>query len=53
MSGITERRLQEPPKYDVRFQLKRVPARTVRKTLELAAVHRAKLFTEWERSQGK
>ncbi|MDE2875008.1 MAG: DUF4160 domain-containing protein [Gemmatimonadota bacterium] len=45
--------LQEPPEYDVRFQLKRVPARTVRTILELAAVHRAKLFTEWKRSHGE
>ena len=54
MSGITHRRQdQEPPEYDVRFQLKRVPARTVRAILELAAVHRAKLFAEWERNQGE
>ncbi|MDE2793846.1 MAG: DUF4160 domain-containing protein [Gemmatimonadota bacterium] len=43
--------LQEPPEYDVRFQLKRIPARTVRTILRLAIVHRAALFTEWERSQ--
>ncbi len=43
--------LQEPPEYEVKFQLKRIPARTVREILELAAAHRAELFEEWERSQ--
>ena len=33
------------------FQLKRVPARTVREILELATAHRAELFEEWEWSQ--
>ena len=43
--------LQEPLEYEVKFQLKRVPARTVREILELATAHRAELFEEWERSQ--
>ena len=43
--------LQDPSEYEVKFQLKRVPARTVREILELTASHRAELFEEWERSQ--
>ena len=43
--------LQDPLEYEVKFQLKRVPARTVREILELATAHRAELFEEWERSQ--
>jgi len=43
--------LQEPPRYEVRFQVRHVPAKTVRRILELAAAHRAELFEEWERSQ--
>lgn len=43
--------LQEPLQYEVRFQVKRVSAKTVRRILELAAAHRAELFEEWERSQ--
>lgn len=43
--------LQEPPEYDVRFQLKRIPARTVREISRLATAYRAELLDEWERSQ--
>lgn len=43
--------LQEPPEYEVKFQLKRFPAKSVRRILELAGAHRAELFEEWERSQ--
>ena len=43
--------LQDPSEYKVKFQLKRVPARTVREILKLSAAHRAELFEEWERSQ--
>ena len=45
--------LQEPPEYDVKFEVKHISARMVREILELAAVHRAELFEEWERSQGR
>ena len=43
--------LQEPPEYDVKFELRRIPAKTVRAILQLVAEHRAELFEEWERSQ--
>ena len=43
--------LREPPEYEVKFKMKHVSARTVREILELAAVHRAELLEEWERSQ--
>ena len=43
--------LQEPPQYDVRFRLKRIPAKTLKAILGLSAMHRAELFEEWERSQ--
>lgn len=43
--------LQEPPGYEVKFEVKRVSGRMVRGILELAAAHRAELFEEWERSQ--
>lgn len=43
--------LEEPPAHEVKFQLKRVPARTVREIRELATAHRTELFEEWERSQ--
>ena len=43
--------LQEPPKYDVRFELRHVSARRVTAILRLAAAHRTELFEEWERSQ--
>ena len=51
MSGIRVFFLQDPPEYKVKFQLKRVPARTVREILKLSAAHRAELLEEWERSQ--
>lgn len=43
--------LQEPPAYDVKFELKRIPTKTVRTISRLAAEHRAELLVEWERSQ--
>ena len=43
--------LQEPPQYDVRFRLKRIPGKTLKAILGLSAMHRAELFEEWERSQ--
>ena len=44
--------LQEPPEHEeVRFEVKHVSARTVKEILRLAAVHRAELLVEWERSQ--
>ena len=43
--------LQEPPGYEVRFEVRHVPKKTVRAILRLAAAHRAELFEEWERSQ--
>ena len=45
--------LQEPPEYEVKFKVKHISARIVREILELAAAHRAGLFEEWERSQGR
>ena len=49
MSGAGDAR-NAMAEYEVKFQLKRVPARTVREILELATAHRAELFEEWERS---
>ena len=43
--------LQEPPRYEVKFELKHVSARMVREILQLAARYRPQLFAEWERSQ--
>lgn len=42
---------REPPEFDVSFELRHVPRKTVREILRLAAAHRAELFEEWERSQ--
>ena len=52
MWGIRVYFLQQPPEYDVRFEVKHVPTRTVKAVLQLAAAHRAELFEEWERSRG-
>ncbi len=43
--------LQEPPRCEVKFDVKHVSARMVREVLQLAATHRAELFEEWDRSQ--
>ena len=43
--------LQEPPEHEVKFEVKHVSARTVREILRLAALHRAELLEEWERSR--
>ena len=45
--------LQEPPQYDVKFEVRHVSTSKVREILELAAAHRAELFAEWEQSQSE
>lgn len=39
--------LVEPVEYAVEFEIKRIPGRTLRAILELAAEHRQDLFREW------
>lgn len=43
--------LEEPVRYDVRYELRRIPGPLLRRILEAAAAHRAALFREWEHSQ--
>jgi hypothetical protein len=38
----------EPVKYEVKFQVKKIPSRTLRRVLEQAAAHRAGLLEEWD-----
>lgn len=45
--------LLEPPRHEVKFAVKHVPAGMVRAILELAAAHRTELLEEWERSQSE
>lgn len=39
--------MHDPVEYEVKFALKRVPARTLRRILDAAAGNRAKLLLEW------
>lgn len=43
--------LEQPPRHDVKFEVKHVSARMTKEIKRLAARHRAELFEEWERSQ--
>lgn len=43
--------LQEPPGYEVKFEVGRIPSRVLRSLLDSAAEHRVALFGEWERNQ--
>jgi hypothetical protein len=38
----------DPPRFDVRWQLKKVPGRAVRSFLAQVAEHREELFVEWD-----
>jgi hypothetical protein len=41
--------MHEPVTFEVKFEIKRIPGRTLRRLLEAAAEHRAALLTEWDR----
>ena len=45
--------LEQPPRHEVKFEVKHISTSTVRAILALAGAHRAELFEEWERSQGR
>lgn len=40
--------LKDPPTYEVVFEIKQIPGRTRRAVLNLAALNREALFTEWD-----
>ncbi len=39
--------LEEPPRYEVKFALTRIPSARLKTLLELARAHRAELLSEW------
>lgn len=41
--------LHEPVRYEVKYRLKKIPNRTLRRLLETAAEHRSALMKEWDR----
>jgi hypothetical protein len=41
--------LEDPPRYDVEFEVKRIPTRKLRKFLASVAEKREELFAEWDR----
>lgn len=43
--------LQEPVRYEIKYDIRRIPSGLLRAVLEAAAENRAALFREWERSQ--
>ena len=45
--------LQDPPRHEVKFEVRHVSTSKVRAILELAAEHRAELFEEWERNRSE
>jgi len=41
--------MEEPPEYEVKFAIRRIPGNKRRRLLDLAAEHRRALFEEWSR----
>lgn len=43
--------LEAPVRHDVKYEIRPIPSRVLKKILGAAAANRADLFREWERSQ--
>lgn len=42
--------MQSPPRYDMKYEIGRIPTRTLRTLLDRSEEHRVELFEQWERS---